>query len=368
MMLRKVLVILLYISSHLSIAEEVENLYVSLVAVADQSAEAKQLGISEALKNVLVKLTGNGEILELSRLRPSFDNASTYIDALSFEDLPAASNRASQDLIDTPIGLRVSFSRSAIDELIRNNQLPVLPSNRPKLLVWVVIDDSATGREFLGQDSSSLADNNIGADIITELSEVMKERGIPYMLPTFDLEDQLALPIESAWNLQADKIQSASQRYSADGWVALRFYRTSIGDVRGAWVYQVAGRRQLGDFNAERDQPLITSAVNNILNSLTGSFSYIPIPRGDTNSLLVNITGINTYSDYQRVNEHFKKLEIVSSFDLFSTRESQITLSVSAEGGAALLHKALVRSGYFRSRSVNLPNESEYLVFDWTAK
>ena len=157
-MLRKVLVILLCISSQLSIAEEVENLYVSLVAVADQSAESKQGGISEALKNVLVKLTGNGEILQLSRLRPSFDNASTYIDALSFQDLPATNNRASQDLIDAPIGLRVSFSRSAIDELIRNNQLPVLPSNRPKLLVWVVIDDSATGREFLGQDSSRLED------------------------------------------------------------------------------------------------------------------------------------------------------------------------------------------------------------------
>ena len=83
-MLRKVLVILLCISSQLSIAEEVENLYVSLVAVADQSAESKQGGISEALKNVLVKLTGNGEILQLSRLSPSFDNASTYIDALSF--------------------------------------------------------------------------------------------------------------------------------------------------------------------------------------------------------------------------------------------------------------------------------------------
>ena len=61
-MLRKVLVILLCISSQLSIAEEVENLYVSLVAVADQSAESKQRGISEALKKVLVKLTGNGEI------------------------------------------------------------------------------------------------------------------------------------------------------------------------------------------------------------------------------------------------------------------------------------------------------------------
>ena len=234
-MLRKVLVILLFMSSPFSNAEEVENLYVSLVPVADQSAESKERGISDALKNVLVKLTGNGDVLQLSRLATIFDNASAYIDALSFQDLPITNNLTSQDSAAQKVGLRVSFSRSAIDELIRNNQLPVLPSNRPKLLVWIVLDDVTTGREFLGQDASSLdADNNLGAEVLAELSNIMTERGIPYMLPTFDLEDQLALPIDSAWNLRADEIQSASQRYSADGWVALRFYRTSIGEVRGA--------------------------------------------------------------------------------------------------------------------------------------
>ena len=366
-MLRKVLVILLFMSSPFSNAEEVENLYVSLVPVADQSAESKERGISDALKNVLVKLTGNGDVLQLSRLATIFDNASAYIDALSFQDLPITNNLTSQDSAAQKVGLRVSFSRSAIDELIRNNQLPVLPSKRPKLLVWVVLDDVTTGREFLGQDASSLdADNNLGAEVLAELSNIMTERGIPYMLPTFDLEDQLALPIDSAWNLRADEIQSASQRYSADGWVALRFYRTSIGEVRGAWVYQAAGQRQIGDFNTENDELFVTSVVNNILNSLTRSFSYIP--RGDTNSLLVEIAGINSYNDYQRVNEQFKKLEIVSSFDLFSTKESQITFSVAAEGGAALLHKALVRSGYFRSRGDDLPKDSQYLIFDWMAK
>ena len=366
-MLRKILVILLCMGSQLSVAEEVENLYVSLVPVADQSAESKQRGMSDALKNVLVKLTGDGEVLQLSRLAGLFDNASIYIDALSFQDLSITDNLASENSAIPKIGLRVSFSRSAIDELIRNNQLPVLPSNRPKLLVWIVSDDVKTGREFLGQDSSNLdVGSKVGADVLAEFSEIMAERGIPYMLPTFDLEDQLALPIDSAWNLNAEKIQVASQRYNADGWLVLRFYRNSVGEVRGAWVYQAAGRRQLGDFNTERDEPFVALAVNNILNGLTRSFSYIP--RGDTNSLLVEITGINSYSDYQRVNEQFKKLEIVSSFDLFSTRESQITLSVAAEGGAALLHKALVRSGYFRSREVNLPKDSGYLVFDWTAK
>ena len=195
-MLRKVLVILLFMSSPFSNAEEVENLYVSLVPIADQSAESKERGISDALKNVLVKLTGNGDVLQISRLATIFDNASAYIDALSFQDLPITNNLTSQDSAAQKVGLRVSFSRSAIDELIRNNQLPVLPSNRPKLLVWIVLDDVTTGREFLRQDASSLdADKNLGAEVLAELSNIMTERGIPYMLPTFDLEDQLALPL-----------------------------------------------------------------------------------------------------------------------------------------------------------------------------
>ena len=104
-MLRKVLVILLFMSSPFSNAEEVENLYVSLVPVADQSAESKERGISDALKNVLVKLTGNGDVLQLSRLATIFDNASAYIDALSFQDLPITNNLTSQDSAARKVGI-----------------------------------------------------------------------------------------------------------------------------------------------------------------------------------------------------------------------------------------------------------------------
>jgi len=243
------LLLVLSLICHFSIAEEVDGLYVSLVPVADQSAISKDRGVEEALNNVLIKLTGNSEIINSVRLIPFLDSANDYIDALSFQDLPS---NFEESLDGRNTGLEVSFSRPAIDQLIRRAQLPVLPSNRPKLLVWIVKDDVTTGREFLSQDFlSSDFSNSIGQKVLTDFSSAMESRGIPYMLPTFDLEDQLALSIDQAWNLSADNIELASERYRADGWIALRFYRTSSGEIRGAWLYQAGGRRELGDFNTQ---------------------------------------------------------------------------------------------------------------------
>lgn len=194
----------------------------------------------------------------------------------------------------------------------------------------------------------------------------MESRGIPYMLPTFDLEDQLALSIDQAWNLSADNIELASERYRADGWIALRFYRTSSGEIRGAWLYQAGGRRELGDFNTQDNEPFIAREVDRLLDSLTRSFSYIP--QTNTNALLVEIGNVESFSNYKSVIEQFEKLELVESFDLFSISGNRIRFSVAAEGGAELLHKALVRSGQFRDTGGVAPIDAKYLVFDWVSQ
>lgn len=358
------LLLVLSLICHFSIAEEVDGLYVSLVPVADQSAISKDRGVEEALNNVLIKLTGNSEIINSVRLIPFLDSANDYIDALSFQDLPS---NFEESLDGRNTGLEVSFSRPAIDQLIRRAQLPVLPSNRPKLLVWIVKDDVTTGREFLSQDFlSSDFSNSIGQKVLTDFSSAMESRGIPYMLPTFDLEDQLALSIDQAWNLSADNIELASERYRADGWIALRFYRTSAGEIRGAWLYQAGGRLELGDFNTQDNEPFIAREVDSLLDSLTRSFSYIP--QTNTNALLVEIGNIESFSNYKSVIEQFEKLELVESFDLFSISGNRIRFSVAAEGGAELLHKALVRSGQFRHTGGVAPIDAKYLVFDWVSQ
>jgi len=363
-MLRRLLVLVLFFISPYCAAEEVNDLYSALVPITDQGSSAREQGVLDALQNVLIKLTGNSQTFQSARLAPFISDANGYVDALSFEDLPLSLSPKDNPLDSLSFGLRVKFSRSAIDLLIRQAQLPVLPSNRPTFLVWIVRDDPVVGRGFIGEDLvSENATNSVDAAFLARFDRAMQSRGIPYILPTFDLEDQLALPVEQAWNLVADDLVSASQRYQVDGWIALRFYRTSTGEVRGSWLYQAGGRRQLNDFRSEGDDMFLATTVDNIVDRLTRSFSYIP--RADTNELLLEIYNIDSYSTYQSVLKQLKKLEVIDSVDLFSARGNQITMSVGAEGGLELLSNALVRSGRFSDRNVGIETENQQLTFDW---
>ena len=362
--MKRILVLFLACFSLHSLAEEVAGLYSGLVPVADQTAKSRELGVRQALAQVLIKLTGNSEIMLTPSMQSFFTDPSAYVAAVGFRNLPAADKTANQT------GLQVSFDRQAVDQLIRQAQLPVLPSNRPKVLVWMVRDDAQLGRGFIGDYST---DDYTGAEIpgdaeavLQAFDQAMKRRGMPYQLPNFDLQDQLALSVNEAWSLRADLIDPASQRYQTDGWIALRFYTTSSGEVRGAWLYQSAGRRQLNDFRAVAGEEFVASAVDALVDSLTRAYTYIP--QLNTNELLVQISGVDSFQKYQAVLAQFKKLEVVDSLDIFAVKGDLLTLAIDVEGGAELLHSALLRSGRLQGPGTADASLSGKLEYSWVAE
>ena len=339
-----------------SLSEEVAGLYSGLVPVLDQTAESRELGVRDALAQVLIKLTGNSEIMLAPSIQTFLTDPNAFVAAVGFRNIPSA------DETDIQPGLEVSFARQAIDHLIRQAQLPVLPSNRPKILAWIIRDDAVMGRGFIGEYSSAEVSENAEA-VLQSFDQAMKVRGMPYQLPNFDLQDQLSLSVNEAWSLRADLIDPASQRYDTDGWIALRFYTTSTGEVRGAWMYQSSGRRQLNDFRAVAGEEFMASAVDTMVDSLAKSYTYIP--QLNTNELLVQINGVGSFKQYQAVLAQFKKLEVVDSLDIFSVVGDQLTLAVDVEGGAELLHSALVRSGRLQSETAADVMLSGKLEYSW---
>ena len=123
-------------------------------------------------------------------------------------DTATCRNRMKTDA--SAIGLDVSFDQKLVDRLIRQAQLPILPSNRPRLLVWVITDDINYGRRFINEPVSQqgLLDD-YAPQLMSALDDAMQDRGIPYLLPIYDLEDQISLPVNQAWSLNTDLIASA---------------------------------------------------------------------------------------------------------------------------------------------------------------
>ena len=340
-------------------AQEAPNLYRAVVAVPDKTSESREAGINAAFAKVIIKLTGNSTVMQSPQLQPFLTDPRTLMDAVGFRDLPNQ-----DDATSIAIGLDVSFDQQIVDRLIRQAQLPILPSNRPKILVWIIADDISFGRRFINEPiAQQTIANDYSTQLLAAVDNAMQGRAVPYLLPIYDLEDQLSLPLNQAWSLNADLIAAATQRYKADGWFAIRLYTASNGEIRGAWVYQSSGKRQLNDFRSTDMDSAIESAVDDILDGLMEAYTYVP--QLDTNQLLVQIDGVSSLTSYRTLLDFFTDLQIVDSVQLYSVKAQQVILAVEIEGRADRLHLDLLRSGKFKSKISDDKHSIGRLVYHW---
>lgn len=360
--MRRLLLCFFICFSWVSHAEEVTDLYQTLVPVPDQTSISREAGINRAFAKVVTKLTGNSKVMQWPQLQPFLTDPRAFLNAVGFQDL---SNQDNADRYST--GLEVSFDQQIVDKLIRQAQLPILPANRPTMLVWIIADDISYGRRFINQPATEQnLNDSYSTQLLSALDDVMGDRGIPYFLPSYDLQDQLSLSLDQAWSMNADLLTMASQRYEADGWFVIRLYTASNGEIRGAWFYENSGIRQLNDFRGDDIGAVIGSAVNDVLDDLLAFYTYVP--QLDTDQLLVQIDAVSSFAQYQSVIALFKKLQLVNSVQLFAIEGEQLVLAIEIEGRADRLHADLLRSGRLQSQILSDQRSIGRLTYTWVAE
>ena len=334
-------------------AEQVSGLYNGRVLVADQSEQLRSKGVNQALEQVLIKLTGNSKIMQLPGIQKAVSNTNNFIASVGYTKLPAASL---EELAGQPgFSLQVSFSAEAIDQLIRWAQLPILPAGRPKLVFWIVRDDAETGRQFVTEQQFP--------DFTQSFQQIMQDRAVPYQLPALDLEDQLSLSVNEAWSMREQTIEVASQRYAADGWVLLRFFTTTSGQVRGSWIYKLGDQRGFDDVRAEDTETFVGLAVNELVDSISTQLTYVP--QVDTSKLVVQINQVDSFADYQAVVAQVQGLKLVRSSHVSAVEGDRLFVTVDIDGGVDLLISALERSGSLVNQTSEMARFSGNLEFDW---
>ena len=335
------------------LAEPVSGLYNGRVLVADQTAQSRSKGVDQALEQVLIKLTGNSKIMQLPGIQKAVSNTNNFIASVGYTKLLA---RSPDELSDQPgFSLQVSFSAQAIDQLIRWAQLPILPAGRPKLVFWIVRDDAETGRQFVTEQAFP--------DFTQSFQQIMQDRAMPYKLPALDLEDQLSLSVNEAWTLREQTIEVASQRYGVDGWVLLRFFTTTSGQVRGSWTYKLGDQRGFDDVRGENAEVFVVLAVNELVDSISSQLTYVP--QADTSKLVVQINQVDSFADYQAVLAQLQGLKLVRSSNVSAVEGDRLFVTVDIDGGVDLLISALERSGSLVNQTSEMARFSGNLEFDW---
>ena len=290
--------IILFLGFYAAFSIVADEFYSTTIQIPDQTVSSQDYAIDNAFKEVLIAITGMSIAEEVIRSKKKFVDKRQFIEALSYVDMES-------DVIDDEnlLGLRVTFSKLALNQFALDSGLRVLSSVKPKILFWILIDKEETGREFLGNDSEH--------PFSDQLREKLISRNVSYFYPIYDLQDQLALPVDDAWNLKTNSVTSASSRYESDGWVLVRFYETTSGGIRGTWSCSLNGEIIVEDFLYPSIADFFDEKFNDLLDRILFPFTFSPLKQ--TVHLDLAFNNVNEYLDYKTLVSNLENLEILKS-------------------------------------------------------
>lgn len=306
-------------------AEIVENLYRVTVPVDSYATEERSRATRTALAQLLVRLTGDSRASRNPELAGVLDNAQSYVLQFGYASLPAGAEGEAESAVT------INFSEEAVNSLLRRSQVPVWPANRPLVLVWLVTDSPDQGRHFIASETHN--------EVYEALIQAFQRRAVPLQLPLLDLRDQMLLSPQAAWNFDSSSIRAAAERYEADLSIVLRFYHSSAGSWRGAWLLEGEDNSVLESIRADSLEELVVATTDMVIDRFAPRYSYIPTSTAEGVNLVIR--GVHSYYDFSQVMALFSGLEIVKDVQVQRASGDRIFLELEIEGDAAVLQQAI---------------------------
>jgi len=296
-----------------------DNLFEADVPVDSQQPDLRTAYMKTALQEVLVRVTGQPEVLNRDSVRSMLDTPERFVQQYRYFTLPES----------TPprLMLRVVFDGGAIQQELRQQDVAYWgKTERPEILLWLAVEDRGTRYIVSAQD---------GSDASRELQQAARQRGIPLLLPLMDLEDQNQVRFTDVWGGFFDGVQSASARYKpgdvlvgrinrspSGGWVA----RWDMRDGRDSGSWHGTGQELGGVLQAGIDT-LSERLAAGVAATETGAVA------GMTR---ITVEGVNTLMAFARVDDYLSSLTAVRRLELArvdgSTLQYALQLAGSLEG------------------------------------
>lgn len=328
---RLLLVLALAFGSAPLVAAPVEDIYNASVAVADQGEVERQRGIKRALAEVMVKLVGKRSILGDEGLVDVLSRANDYVVgygyAMSSPDLGWEEPEPGSEE-GTPAGkltLQVNFEGNMLQRVLRDLLLPIWPVDRPPVVVWLV-QRGASGARFYEPPE---LDN-----VIAEVEEALRRRGVPFKLPLYDLQDQMSLNAEQALAGSVAELTKAGLRYGTRHWLVLEV--PTAAESRGL-IWRVGGDQEHanGKHDAATGESSVTGALDAAIDHFSTAFAFQA--RQQQKQLAIVVGEVSSYTDFKGLMAALNQLEVVASLRVKQIEGKFVTLELQAGGDAEVV-------------------------------
>ncbi|WP_162926351.1 DUF2066 domain-containing protein [Teredinibacter purpureus] len=302
------------------------------VPVASQSKADRIAAAQQGFAEVVVRISGSELVLDNAPLSRAQDNAIAYVEQFQYSSVMDVG------LIAEGFNEQISlaFSAPAIERLLRDNNLPYWPINRPTTLVWLVEDNVVDGKQFINAD--------IAPEVLEGFELASAQRGLPLSYPLLDLEDMMSLSAEQLWRLDEAAILEASERYSADAIVVGRYSTTSRGELLATWQFFHRGDSRVYDSRNLETAELGYFALNPLADYLGARYAIFS-REGSVPALVLQLSGVNSFGDYRKALDYLENVAAVAGVFVAGVRQDTVLLHLDSDAGAEKFMSALVLDG-----------------------
>jgi hypothetical protein len=171
-------------------AAQVTDLYQGKAPTSGDMTAAQ----SQALGDVLVKVTGKRDILTQPDVVKALAAPADFVQQYSYQDIGSVKF------------LKADFNVAKVNALVGQSKFALLGPVRPQVAIWLVVDE---GERRILPDQS-------GDGWSEALRAQTQAMGLPVSLPLMDLDDNMAVNATDVWGRFADPVLKASQRYGAE--------------------------------------------------------------------------------------------------------------------------------------------------------
>jgi hypothetical protein len=320
-------------------------LYQGVMPVASQSAAEREQVLQPALGQVLIKVSGNNQILNNTQVKSHLSSAGTLMQEFSYTAAPEA-NPAK------PYLLRLNFDADGINKILRDAGVPIWGQNRPVLLVWLDFEMPNHPAEIIGTDSNTA--------LPAAFKQAMDRRGVPVMFPTMDMQDLSQVTINDLTSMDMAKLTLAAKRYGDEAILVGRIVQDTNGFTT-QWKLNV-GKDQWGWTITGKTLPdTLAALADNVADSLARRYAAV-ITNNVQTKLILKIVGIGEADDFEQAMNYLQHLTPVADVDVVRIANDGAILQVNLRGSQTSFTQAV---SIGQKLSPVPSDDNSMLIYQW---
>ncbi|MCD9500248.1 DUF2066 domain-containing protein [Photobacterium carnosum] len=308
-------------------AATVNDLYRTQVTLIGSDQQADQAAREQGLANVLVKISGNTDILNNATIKTAITNSGRYVSQLGYSQ------------VDGQRAINLSFDKNQIKQLLIKSKASIWKDQRPNILVWMVDND--------GQQRNILWDQSTNA-LVNDTKQAADSRGLPLTFPVGDITDETAVNASDLWGGFIDPIAVASTRYHADGLLLVKAQQQPDGNVSLNWQFYPQQPSKIATVEV---QPItgttsgtLAQSSNKMINQVTDYLAnkYAVVLGGVAGGKVnIEVDNIQSTENFFALEKMLNGLTTVNSANAMRIKGDSVIFQLNLQGSEQAFHQEI---------------------------